>query len=60
MFSSRLHFAKIVVATGLCLTASSPMFAADLTRGPQAYAVTPLVSPHRQRPSSRAIRSSWD
>ena len=46
MFSSRLHFAKIVVATGLCLAATLPTLAADAMgpRGPQAYAVTPLVS----------------
>ena len=46
MFSSRLHFANIVVATGLCLAATLPTLAVEATapRGLQAYAVTPLVS----------------
>ncbi len=46
MSSTRLHLAKIVVATGLCLAATLPTRAADAMapRGLRAYAVTPLVS----------------
>ena len=46
MSSSRLHLAKIVAATALCLAATLPTRAADAMapQGLRAYAVTPLVS----------------